>query len=204
MLSIKRKALHYGSRCPSSELPGCRGGRLALFLAAVLLASCQSLSTGPSAVDASTSAARSPNTQNDLRGLVEFAAWLHRLPPERLAQVTPELADKAAVPGAPADRLRLALLFGLPDTPFSDAQEARRLFKEILANTADNKDGIAEFVRLLLAELNVRTQLHDTLVTQVEEERDARKQLQHKLDELKTIEEQLAKRDTAKHPDAHE
>lgn len=204
MLSIKRKALCCGSRCLSCEMPGCGGGWLALLLVAIMLAGCQSLTTNPATVDASATAARSPNTQNDLQGLVEFAAWLRWQPPERLVQVTPELADKATVPGTPADRLRLALLLGRPDTPFSDTQESRRLLKDILENSADKNDGIAEFARLLLAELNDRAQMHATLAQQVEEERDARKQLQYQLDELKTIEEQLAKRDTAKHSGTHE
>lgn len=208
MLSSKRKALHYGSRCPSHEAFRYQRGGLALRLAqllfAGLLAGCQSMTGSPMPVKASTATAYSLSAQDDLRGLLEFAAWLHQQTPESLARIAPALAQQAATPGAVADRMRLALLFGLPDSPFSDTEEARRLLKDTLARAKDNHDGIAEFARMLLANLNDREHLRDTLEHQVEEEHDARKQLQHKLDELKTIEEQLAKRDTAKHTNTHD
>lgn len=208
MLSNKGKALHCGSRCPSHEALRYQRGRLALWLAqfliAGLLAGCQSMTGGLMPAKASTATASSLSAQDDLRGLLEFAAWLHQQTPVSLARIAPALAQQAVTPGKVADRMRLALLFGLPDSPFSDTEEARRLLKDILARAKDNHNDISDFASMLLANLNDREHLRDILEHQVEEEHDARKQLQHKLDELKTIEEQLAKRDTAKHTNNHD
>jgi len=98
----------------------------------------------------------------------------------------------------PFDRVRLAMLLSLPQAPNQDAERARVLLTTV-ANGPDARDtDLRAFARALLWDLQDQKALSDKYDRALALERAKRKTLEHQLQELKAIEEQLNHRDTAK------
>jgi len=115
----------------------------------------------------------------------------------------PRVQAAAADHRSPADRIRLAMLLGLPRAPFKNYDRSLTLFDEVLRDpfgrNADAKAFLAAFSAMVL-ELKRQSEQYQTLDTKLKEERKQRELLQQKLDELTTIEQKLLEQGSKKSP----
>ncbi|MEN8130650.1 MAG: hypothetical protein ABFS45_10755 [Pseudomonadota bacterium] len=106
------------------------------------------------------------------------------------------------------NRLMLSLLLSLTDRPFRDDHRAKTLVKGILSSderVAENDRALAFFMDNLLQEreryedevdqLQRRIQDFNVVVNELHEERALREKLEHQLEQLKDIEENLIERE---------
>jgi hypothetical protein len=104
---------------------------------------------------------------------------------------------------SPADRIRLAMLLGLPRAPFKNYDRSLTLFGEALRDpsgrNADAKSFLAAFSAMVL-ELKKQSEQNQSLEAKLKEERKQRDLLQQKLDELTTIEQKLLEQGSQKGP----
>jgi hypothetical protein len=104
---------------------------------------------------------------------------------------------------SPADRIRLAMLLGLPRAPFKNYDRSLSLFGEALrepfGRNADAKSFLAAFSAMVL-ELKKQSEQNQSLESKLKEERKQRDLLQQKLDELTTIEKKLLEQGSQKSP----
>jgi hypothetical protein len=78
------------------------------------------------------------------------------------------------------DRIRLALLLGLPNAPFNDDGQALELLEPLARDSGNEYNGLAQLVATLLAEQRRRTQQATAL--------------QQKLDRIKSLEKEMQQR----------
>lgn len=166
---------------------------LAAWVAAALLTGCQ---TWPGrTTDTGTGAAVADPSAETFQGLVHYAQWLRQRAPETLAGTRDEAEQRAADSGTAADRLRLALVLSVPGTGFRDEPRARALVDDVMVRTQDQDTGMHAFATLLATNLSDRQWVRERLQRRLSSERQRRKWLERKLEELKDIEQQLDRRD---------
>lgn len=172
-------------------MEGSKGIGLAAS-AAALLCACVSYSTTTDRTPAPVDAAPAPAVCDDaLAGVLRYAGRVRELP---AAQQEAEYAERREAylhAADPLTRLQLAALLSLPGVRFRDPERARLLL-QAGANDASAIPPLRHLAALWLHELEHRTALERALA----EERRDRQQLQRRLDQLKTIEEELHRRQT--------
>lgn len=159
-----------------------------------MLGACQTLqtkATRPSTV----ATAPEPQARDDLPGLMRFTAWARHQPATRLQAIRAGMEKLAHGSGSSVYRIRLAILLSLPDMPFHDEKRARTLLNQIVADDDPGHSDLVAYARLLLWNLDDRASARETCEAELGNERSQRQNLQHKLNELKAIEEQLDRRD---------
>ena len=105
----------------------------------------------------------------------------------------------AAYQQAHTDRgmLKLAVLLSLPASKFYDEKRASQLLKEYLRGSKTSQPALREYAHMLLRNLQQRSSfqtMYEELHQKLERERNERKQLQLKLEALKSIEKSITKR----------
>ncbi len=140
-------------------------------------------------------AIKAPAVRHDLPSLVRYSAWLWSQSAEALKSMQPSVDRLSQDSGSPLDQLHLAILLSVPNAPFRDESRARTLLTGLLQS--DNKlgDSLQTYARFLLWNLNDRSWARGACEKALDGERAQRALLQHKLNELKAIEEQLDRRD---------
>lgn len=130
--------------------------------------------------------------QEDPSGLLRYAEQVSRMSdPARRSEHA--RAEQAFANEASAfNRLRLALLLTLPDTPFQCDSCARDLLRSYLQHD-DNNRAWRDFATLLLRSTEQRLALKQELET----ERKQHQQMRQQLEKLKAIEKRLNERDRA-------
>jgi hypothetical protein len=167
---------------------------LVASLIAVMLGACQTLQTKTTRPSTGATAPE-PQARDDLPGLMGFTAWARRQPSARLEAIRPGMEKLARDSGSPVYRIRLAILLSLPDAPFRDDKRARALLNQIVAYDDPAHSDLVAYARLLRWNLDDRASARETCELDLKNERTQRQNLQHKLNELKAIEEQLDRRD---------
>jgi len=168
------------------------------------VAGCAGLDFGhrPSSADPQRTA-RAVTEGMDVHDLADYYLSLEALDQEELQREFARVQAAAADHRSPADRIRLAMLLGLPRAPFKNYDRSLTLFDEVLRDpfgrNADAKAFLAAFSAMVL-ELKRQSEQYQTLDTKLKEERKQRELLQQKLDELTTIEQKLLEQGSKKSP----
>ncbi len=170
-----------------------RASVLAAGLLVFTLSGCVAVPTREAAKPAATDTTAPPQPA-DLAGLTAYLSWLRKQPPEQLHRLRDTAESQPAAQRTDFDRLRLAMLLSLPKAHDRDPARAQTLLGEIVGGDSGNSD-LKSFARLMLWNLEEREQLRKTYDRELALERDQRRKLQHQLQELKAIEEQLNRRD---------
>lgn len=165
---------------------------MVLLVGMVLLCGCAPLARTSTSVAAPAPAPEPTNASHPARQvepapdprlerLLAYAARSRSFSVERLAAEYAELR-RAARPSVD-QRIRLAILLAHPAAPFRDEARARDLLRQAARAPA----GVGDLARLLQAEIETRAHLERVLAR----ERTQRQELQHKLEQLKTIEQEI-------------
>lgn len=163
---------------------------------AVVLSACFPSVRTPESIYGAAAAIPSDLSEEDgeadrLEQLVLYAARTRRLPPPGLQ--SEYAAAREAHQRAPDSytRLRLAILIGSPNAPFRDDISARELLYAA-ARDASTDGATRGLAALWLHDLDERIALERAL----DEQRRQRQALQQKLEQLRTIEEEIDRRPT--------
>lgn len=167
---------------------------LVASLIAVMLSACQTIETKTTPSNAG-SAAVEPEARDDLPGLIRYTSWIRHQPMARLVAIRPRMEKLAHDTDSSVFRIRLAILLSVSDAPFRDEARARTLLNQIIARNDPGHRDLVAFAKVLLWNLDDRASARETCENDLKNERSQRQNLQHKLDELKAIEEQLDQRD---------
>lgn len=136
----------------------------------------------PAAADSPPAAAHAIPQDEILERLLAYAARSRAFDAERLAAEYAALSKAARRHPSAEARIRLAILLAHPHAPFRDDARARRLLRQAAGSDA----GIGDLARLLRREVDARMDLA--------RERAQRRELQQKLEQLKTIEQEIDRR----------
>lgn len=177
-------------------MEGCKGAALLVGTALFAFSGCapySRTSTAAAPPAAAIVVAPAPSEVGEhgapdprVKRLLAYAARSRSFSPQRLqAEYAAASEAEHARPNAEA-RIRLAILLTHPRAPFRDDARARRLLHE----AADARAGIGDLARLLDAAVDQRADLEGALAR----ERSRRAELQHKLEQLKTIEQEIDRR----------
>ncbi|MFV2055113.1 MAG: hypothetical protein ACC707_01545 [Thiohalomonadales bacterium] len=93
--------------------------------------------------------------------------------------------------------LKMVVLLSLPKSEFYDERRAEGILNDFINDGKNNTPALTEYAHLLLSNLKLREdhwKLYDDLHQKLTNERAQRKKLQQKLDELKSIEKSITKR----------
>lgn len=93
--------------------------------------------------------------------------------------------------------LKMIVLLSLPKATFYNEEKAEKLLNEFIGDRKSNTPALREYAHLLLSHLKQREsqfKLNEELNTKLQIERDQRKKLQRKLDDLQIIEKSITKR----------
>jgi S-adenosylmethionine:diacylglycerol 3-amino-3-carboxypropyl transferase len=139
----------------------------------------------------------------DAHDLAVYYLSLEALDQEELQREFVHVQSAVEEHHGPADRIRLAMLLGLPRAPFKNYDRSLTLFGEALRDpfgrNADAKSFLAAFSAMVL-ELKRMSEQNQNLEAKLKEERKQRDLLQQKLDELTTIEKKLLEQGSQKSP----
>lgn len=130
---------------------------------------------------------------SEFAGLVAYSNWIRKRAPNDLNALLADAERRVAANPSPADRLRLAILLSLPQTPFRNDTRALKLADAVIDNGTDE---FALYAYTLRWNLQDRGALQSQCDRALARERQERAKLKQKLDELKAIEEQLHRRET--------
>jgi hypothetical protein len=93
--------------------------------------------------------------------------------------------------------LKMVVLLSLPQATFHNEEKAGELLNIFINDNTNNNPALREYAHLLLAHLKQRKghmKLYDDLHLKLQSEREQRKKLQRKLEDLKSIEKSITKR----------
>ena len=121
-----------------------------------------------------------------LERLLAYAARIRSFTGDRLKTEYAAVRAAERRQASPEGRVRLAILLAHPRAPFRDDARARRLLRQ----AARERSAIGDLARLLHREADQRAGLERALA----HERDRRAELQQKLEQLKTIEQEIDRR----------
>lgn len=144
----------------------------------------------PASVDSEVAAAPAAKAQ-DTQAAIEALRYFHHamtLPPERLRAEYLAAEQAFLHDGAPLNRIRLAILLSLPYTDFHSSANALNLLGEYLEGPSEGP--LSQFAFLLATVMLEQANTHQRLKT-FQRKTEA---LQQQLDDLKSIEENLRRR----------
>lgn len=128
-----------------------------------------------------------------VKQLLAFSVWAYSQTPASLCsrydQTRKQIEDH---PSSPVQRLELALLLSLPDTPFQDDNLALQHFKIVRQQTTDTE--LKDFIDLQQLRLVSRQRQQQHWEQQFQQEQNRRISLERQLEELKAIESDLGNR----------
>lgn len=139
----------------------------------------------------------------DVRDLADYYLGLEALDQEGLQREFARAQAAVADRRQPGDRIRLAMLLGLPRAPFKNYEQSLALFGEAVRDSAGRDDAVKALLSAFSAmvlELKRHSDQYQKLDAKFKEERKQRELLQQKLDELTTIEQKLLDQGSRKNP----
>ena len=140
--------------------------------------------------------------------MLSYYHWLKQRARGELYMEYHRVASGRTPDDALRDRLRLALLLTLPQEPFRDEQRAKTLLQGYLKSGGAHRKDDVGFAMLLLEVINERER-HDAAVdkltrqkksyrslkNELDRERQLRRDLQSRVEQLKAIEESIIERE---------
>ena len=166
------------------------------------LSACASVPTGKPQPDCSTQLALSPLPQPILVQIVPdpLTAILHdydtlrQLPAAQLSQEYQKTAQEFTQTSSDTNRIRLAILLTLPDTPFHDNTAALNLLTNWPKTQQATDPALARFAHMLSTLLQQQQRTTSTvsdLTQKLKEQQNHADQLQSKIDAIKSMEKNL-------------
>jgi hypothetical protein len=122
-----------------------------------------------------------PRPASDLESLLQFYRYIKGLPVAELGKEHDNVRQAYARTRSELNRVRLAMVLSQPNTPFNDGPRALELLEPIAKNQLAPLQGLAFLLSGYIQEEN---RLQGNV-----------KDLQHKLDALKSLERSLSERD---------
>ena len=132
--------------------------------------------------------------RKDLSGLVDYAEWLNRQPPQSLFPVYRQALESERKSGKHHDKLILAMVLSMPGTEFQDDSKALVLLDSALDDTPQKPKGMRDFIRMQKISILSRRQLNQAWQQEVDLQKKRAETLQQQLNELKSIEKGLVDR----------
>ncbi len=163
---------------------------VACMLGAITACSATSPTTGTVAARAEPAAFAPGAAPDSVEELLRYGERLGALPPQALNQEYVQAARALAGDASAANRVRVALLVSRPGTSFRDDKRARSLLREVTNDPRYNARKYQGLASFLLLALDDRERVEAALA----EERRQHQELQHKLEQLKAIEQDFSRR----------
>lgn len=129
--------------------------------------------------------------------LLRYSRWVSELNDRELDSEYRKVVEAYQETHTERGTMKLAVLLALPDSPFYNEPQASEILTDYIRNSAGKNSALREFAFMLLRNLQQRSsfqKLYEDLHQKLERERTERKQLQSNLEELKSIEKSLTKR----------
>ncbi len=168
--------------------------KLSLLLVLAGLCGCQAISdlAGADTVVDTIQPALPDNAQLDT--LLAYTEWLAKQPPTSLRTTYQQAQARFDASGEVLDSVNLALLLSVPGTGFQNDTKARTYLQNALTRAPMYQPGIKRFIRLQLANLEFRQQALATSAQQIAEQQRKLEIQQQQINDLKSIEKGLIKR----------
>lgn len=158
-----------------------------------LLGGCMHLAPASHNANAKTKHTAFEKSQPPMRQLLAFSVWVYSQPSEVLCPVYDQTRQQFKNrQGSHLERLKLALLLSVPDTPFQDDAQALQHFQTAREQTTDTE--LLNFIDLQRLRLASRQRQQQHWQQQLQQEQNRRISLEHQLEELKAIESDLGNR----------
>jgi hypothetical protein len=149
-----------------------------------------------------------PRRESEFTSMLSYYHWLRQCTSGELYSEYQRVASGRTPDGALKDRLQLALLLSLPHEPFTDELRAKTLLQGYLKSGGSHREDDVGFAMLLLEVIHERER-HDAAVdnltrqeksysslkNELDRERQLRRELQSRVEQLKAIEESINKRE---------
>ncbi|MBI3621799.1 MAG: hypothetical protein HY208_06380 [Nitrospirae bacterium] len=177
---------------------------IAVYGACLMVLGCSALDAlrRPSPAGVQREAPAAPNG-SDMQSVLEYYRGLEALSEEGLQQEFARAQQAMSERHQSADRIRLAVLFGLPRATFRNYDRAVELLNDEAGDPAGRDAASKDFLLFLSAvmqELKKQSEQYQKLDLKFKEERKQRELLQQKLEELTTIEKNLLEQGASKKP----
>jgi hypothetical protein len=163
---------------------------LGVTLTGVLCACATPIVDGSPATPVAVHVSEERLRSNELEALLGYTETVRLLNPAALQREFLRVHESHAKDASVANRLKLAILLSLRHAPFRDEARARGLLLQTAVDSSYNLPSYRQLAGLLLIGLDERRELERAL----EEERRQRHVLGKKLEQLKTIEEEIDRR----------
>lgn len=143
-------------------------------------------------------ATASPTSGSDaVITLLRYSRFITELSEAELSEEFEKIDASNKVENTNRGLLKMVVLLSLPKAEFFNEERAEEILNEFVTDGQNNTPALREYAHLLLTHLKQREdhiKLYDDLHKKLKLEREQRKKLQRKLDELKSIEKSITKR----------
>lgn len=129
-------------------------------------------------------------TSDDPDSILQYALYMRSMPFDTLRKEYGSIVSALARDNKAPNRIRMALLLSMPGVPFQDSLKARYHLEKVIENKQSNYKNLRNLARILVVFLDDRTRIEGEMLKM----RQEKKELQHKLDQLKVIERDTGKR----------
>jgi hypothetical protein len=149
-----------------------------------------------------------PSPKSEFTSMLSYYYWLKQCTSGELYSEYQRVASGRTPDDALRDRLRLALLLTLPHEPFTDELRAKTLLQGYLKSGGSHREDDVGFAMLLLEVIHERErqgkavdnlkrqkQSYSSLKNELDRERQLRRELQSRVEQLKAIEESIIERE---------
>jgi hypothetical protein len=149
-----------------------------------------------------------PRPESEFTSMLSYYHWIKQCTSGELYLEYQRVARGRTPDDALRDRLRLALLLTLPHEPFTDELRAKTLLQGYLKSGGTHREDDVGFAMLLLEVIhererhsaavdNLKQQIasYSSLKNELDRERQLRRELQSRVEQLKAIEESINKRE---------
>jgi hypothetical protein len=149
-----------------------------------------------------------PRLESEFTSMLSYYRWLRQCTSGELYSEYQRVVSGRTPDDALRDRLRLALLLSLPHEPFTDELRAKTLLQGYLKSGGSHREDDVGFAMLLLELIHERERheaavdnvarqkkSYSSLKNELHRERQLRRELQSRVEQLKAIEESINKRE---------
>ena len=174
--------------------------RIALAVLATMLGACSALPGRAPSPAVSPPVAPPPSVipTTGLDEAMQYYEHLRRQPASALLKEHEKAAQAIAQTRNDLNRVKLALLLSLPNTPFHDNGAALNLLNELTRDAKATSSGLRNLAHLLATLLAEQQRVNantDDLSQKLKEEQKRAADLQEKVDAIKNMEKKLMRRD---------
>lgn len=173
-------------------MPRIKQNAIAMFVAIFVLSACASVAPSPYTEVGPVKITVEPErlTSNDFEAILGYTETVRLLSPVELQREYIRVERGYTKNKNAVDRIKLAILLGLRHAPFRDEARARGLLLQTISESGYNTALHRRLASLLLVAMDERRELERSL----DDERRTKQALSKKLEQLRTIEEDIDRR----------